>query len=453
MVKDFGEKLDIYEGARGLSVKILNRVDRTDAYLDKLLDNEIKSKYLSEPDKGLLVELVNGVIRWKLRLDWLLDSFYHGNYSKVEIDLKNTLRVALYQILFLDRIPEHAAVNEAVGFIKKIKGEKAGNLVNAVLRNILRNKNNIKYPESERDINNHLSIVYSHPLWLVKRWTERFGPEETEKLLEANNHIPDVTIRINKLLIEPVKFISEIEKLDIPFKPSEYLGYYLKVRQLSEISNLELFTEGYFTVQDESAAFPVILLDPRQGEKIIDMCAAPGGKTTHIGELMKNSGSIIAVDKYEHKLELIKNNCSRLSINNVECISADATEFSTEGADKILVDVPCTGLGVLRKKPDIKWKRELTDLKKLINHQMLILENAGKNIRTGGVIVYSTCTMEPEENMLIIKEFLRNHEGFELDNAAKFVNQSLVNSSGAVETFPHKHNMDGSFAARLIKIK
>jgi 16S rRNA (cytosine967-C5)-methyltransferase len=445
------ERENLYKGPRGIAIKILNRIERTDAYLDKMIDSHFKEAEMSDLDKSLMVEIVHGVIRWKNRLDWVLSGFYHGNYYKSEINLKNTLRVAVYQVLFLDKIPEYAIVNEAVDFIKRLNGEKAANLINAVLRNILRSKTEIHYPDPKQENLNYLSVYYSHPSWMVKRWLSRFGFEETEKLLISNNQNPGVTIRINRMKIEPVAFLSLLDKSSIKYQGSEYLDYFIKVIDFSELIKLNYFSEGYFSIQDESAALPTLLLQPQPVDIVIDLCAAPGGKTAHIAETMKNTGKIIAVDKFDYKLKLIQESCSRLGIRNVETIASDAGELKSEPVDKILADVPCSGLGVLRKKPDIRWKREPEDIPQLVKSQKAILNNAIQLLKTSGVLVYSTCTMEPEENFLLIQEFLKEHAEFIIDDASKYINHSLVNTNGCVETFPHKNNMDGSFAVRLIK--
>ena len=445
------EATPIYAGARGTAIKILNRVERTDAYLDKLLDFELRSKEIADLDKSLLAEIVHGVMRWQARLDWVLNGFTHGNFSKSEINIKNSLRVALYQILFLNQVPHYAAVNEAVEFVKRLRGEKSANLVNAVLRNIIRTIDGIHYPKPEDNLIQYLSVYYSHPQWLVKRWINRFGKEETEKLLIVNNEVPPLTLRINKLKIPAAEFLSLLEQRNITYQGSSFIDHFIKVKSLSSISQLDVFQKGYFSIQDESAALPVLLLGPLPGDRVIDMCAAPGGKTTFIGELMNNQGEILAVDKYETKLRLIHTGCERLGITNVQLLVADSSELVTEPADKILVDVPCSGFGVLRKKPDIKWKREPEDIPRLTTLQLTLLENASRLLKPGGVLVYSTCTMEPEENEEVIGTFLAKHSEFRIDDAAAVVNKSIVSSAGFVETFPHRHHLDGSFAARLVK--
>ncbi|HEV8539092.1 MAG TPA: 16S rRNA (cytosine(967)-C(5))-methyltransferase RsmB [Bacteroidota bacterium] len=445
------EQRTLYAGPRGTAVKILNRVERTDSYLDKLLDAELRSTEVADIDKSLLAEIVHGVTRWQGRLDWVLNGFTHGNFSKSDVNVRNALRVALYQILFLTQVPHYASVNEAVEFIKRIRGEKAASLVNGVLRNIIRSINDIHYPKPEDDIAQYLSVYYAHPLWMVKRWMTRFEREELEKLLIANNEIPGLALRVNKIKIEPSEFLALLDKQHVHYQGSSFIDYFVKVKSLAGIAQLNIFQSGYFSIQDESAALPVFLLDPKGGERVVDLCAAPGGKTTFIAELMRNEGHILAVDKYESKLKLISTSCERLGIHNVETVVADVRELQIEPAEKVLVDAPCSGLGVLRKKPDIKWKRDPDDIPRLAHQQIQLLDTAAHMVKPGGILVYSTCTMEPEENGMVIRSFLQQHTEFSIDDAAKFVNRSVVSADGWVETFPHRHHIDGSFAVRLIK--
>jgi 16S rRNA (cytosine967-C5)-methyltransferase len=214
---------------------------------------------------------------------------------------------------------------------------------------------------------------------------------------------------------------------------------------------MDLFRNGLFTIQDESAAFPCLLLAAKPGERVLDLCAAPGGKTTHIGEIMKNEGTLVAIDKYEAKLGLIKSACERLGLRIVQLHSADAVTLTDDPYDRVLLDAPCSGLGVLAKKPDVKWKRDVSDILALVHLQTALMENAARLVRPGGVLVYSTCTTEPEENLGIIRTFLEKHPEFSAENAGQFVNHDVVSPEGFVETFPHRHAMDGSFAARLVR--
>lgn len=441
----------LYSGARGLAIKILNRIERTDAYLDKLLDAELRSTELSDPDKGLLAELVHGVMRWQGRLDWVLNGFTHGNFAKSDVNIKNAMRVGLYQIFFLTHVPHYAAVNEAVEFVKRIRGEKTGNMVNAVLRNILRTGDGIHYPGTENDPLQYLAVFHSHPLWMVRRWAERFPGDELARFLSADNEIPGLTLRVNKLRITPPEFLSILEANGVPYQGSTLIDYFVRVKSLGPIAKMRIFQEGLFSIQDESAALPVLLLDPRPGETIIDLCAAPGGKTTFIAEAMGNRGSVVAVDRYESKLDLIRRGCERLGITCVSFAAADGRSFAAAPADRVLVDAPCSGLGTLRKKPDIRWKRQPDDIPRLAALQREILDNAAALVKPGGVLVYSTCTIEPEENQLQAAAFLERHPEFSAEDAGAFVPKAVVGASGAVETFPHRDHIDGSYAARFRK--
>ena len=303
---------------RGLAVKILNRVERTDAYLEKLLDNEMRNSELIGADKALLYEIVHGVIRWMGRLDWVLNGFYKGQFSKAIPNLKNGLRVALYQILFLDRVPDHAAVNEAVEFVKKLQGQKPADLTNAILRNIIRNKNGIRYPDPNEDLPGYLSAYYSHPSWMVKRYLARFGREETEKLLLANNEKPFLTLKINTTKVNPEEFKILLDTVNLKYIPGKYLPEFFKLLNLTNITAWEYYQKGYFNIQDESAGLACRLLSPEAGMRVLDLFSAPGGKSVYIASLMNDRGEIVAVDKYESRLKLVKKNIDRLGFKSIK---------------------------------------------------------------------------------------------------------------------------------------
>jgi 16S rRNA (cytosine967-C5)-methyltransferase len=454
-----GNYRTIYSDARSIAVKILTRVERTDSYLDKLIDFEIRnSEFLNDYDKSLLNEICHGVIRWMRRLDWFLNGFYRGNWEKCTTEIKNTLRVALYQILFLSKIPDYAAVHEAVEFVKKISTQRHADIVNGLLRAIIRAKNELVYPTREINEIKYLGIMQSHPNWMVKRWIERFGFDEAEKFAEANNKRPVLTIRVNTLKTSRDELLKILDEKKIVYRNCRYLKDFFTVRVMSRIYMDDAFKNGLFAVQDESAGLPSVLLDPREGECILDMCASPGGKSTHISQLTNNKAVIYAVDKHEARIKLMKENALRLGCSNIEFVADDSTEFKSEilkdkKFDKILLDAPCSGLGVISKKPEIRWKREPEDIIQLSEYQKVLLENASRHLADGGVIVYSTCSTEPEENQEVVKWFLERHPEYKLDNASAYIPEALVNNEGFVETFPHRHGLDGSFAARLIKVK
>jgi 16S rRNA (cytosine967-C5)-methyltransferase len=445
-------ELNLYQGVRGFAVKILNRIDRTDAYLDKLLEIEIKNSNLSGLDKALLFEIVHGVMRWMGRIDWILNGFYKGQFSKVVPNIKNALRVALYQILFLDKIPDYAAVNEAVEFVKKLQGQKYADIANGVLRSIIRSKDGIRYPNADEDLIAYLSAYFSHPSWMVKRWVARFGREETEKLLIANNDKPTLALRINNLVTNKDEFKSLLDSVDLKYSDGKSLPQFIRMNSLSNITNWEYFAKGFFSVQDESTGFPVILLDVKPGMRVLDLCAAPGGKTGFIADLMENKGEIIALDRFESRLKILNKNLERLKVSIVKTIAIDAHEFYDEiGFDRVLIDAPCSGLGTLTKKPDLKWKKDLGDIRKIVNIQQELLKKGASLVKSGGYLVYSTCTIEPEENAEIIKKFLSENENFRLVDASSSISKEFVNEEGFVQTYPHIHNIDGSFAAKLVK--
>ena len=437
---------------RGCAVKILNRVERTDAYLDKQLDKELRNTDFSGQDKALLYEIVHGVIRWMGRLDWILSGFYKGQFSKAIPILKNALRVALYQIMFLDKVPEYAIVNEAVEFVKKLQGQKPADITNAILRNILKSKDSLRYPDPQQDEIGYLSTYYSHPTWMIKRWLPRFGRAATEALLAANNERPVLTLRVNTKKVNFQDFENILCSVNLKYVKGRYYPEFLKLTNLSNIRQWQYFTEGYFNVQDESASLACRLLNVKPGMRVLDLCAAPGGKSAYLANLMEDDGEIVALDKFEARLALVEKSLQRLAITSVKTCPIDALEYETENLfDAILADVPCSGMGTLCKKPDIKWKKDLLDIRKLVEIQGKLLKKASTLIKIGGAIVYSTCTIEPEENIEVVKKFLDENVNFSLESAQQFVPLDVVDENGCVQTYPHIHKMDGAFAARIVR--
>ncbi|MBU1099859.1 MAG: 16S rRNA (cytosine(967)-C(5))-methyltransferase RsmB [Bacteroidetes bacterium] len=445
------EKPDFYSGVRGLAVKILNRVDRTDAYLDKLLEVEIRQSELISQDKALLFEIVHGVIRWLGRIDWILTGFYKGQFTKSIPNLKNALRVALYQILFLDKVPEYAAVNEAVDFVKRLQGKKSADLTNAVLRNIIRSKNQIRYPDRKEDLIGYFSAYYSHPSWLVKRWINRYGEKFTEEFLIANNNKPSLTLRVNSIKTSKDELKKLLNDVDLKFTEAKYLPEFIRLNNLTNIVDWEYFQKGYFSIQDESTGFPCKILDIGPEMKVLDLCAAPGGKTGFLAELMENKGELIAVDRYESRLKMLNKNLERLGVKNVKAVAVNAEDFNDGDFDRVLIDAPCSGLGTLTKKPDIKWKKDFADLKKLADVQYGLLVKGASLVKPGGVVVYSTCTIEPEENFEIVQKFLNNNPDYELSSAKGFVPDDVLDLNGCVQSFPHTNLTDGAFSARIVR--
>ncbi|MCE1189878.1 MAG: 16S rRNA (cytosine(967)-C(5))-methyltransferase RsmB [Ignavibacteria bacterium] len=444
---------NLYTGVRGLAIKVLSRVERTDAYLDRLLDYELRTNDLNPPDKALLYEIVHGVTRWMGRLDWILSGFYKGQFSKALPILKNSLRVALYQIMFLDKIPEYAAVNEAVDFIKKLQGQKPADISNAVLRNILRSKANLRYPDPQENLIGYIATYYSHPAWMVKRWLARYGKEATEQLLIANNERPYNTLRVNLMKTTVEEFSQLLNSVGLKHHHGKFLPDFFHLHSMINLNSWQYFLEGYCTIQDESQGLACRLLDPKPGDRVLDLCAAPGGKTAYLGQLMQNEGEIVAVDVFEARSKLLKQTMKRVNLTNVTTVVQDASQFEDEPFDCVLADVPCSGFGTLSKKPDIKWRKELLDIQQITLLQMKILERAASLVKPGGKLVYSTCTIEPEENEDIIFRFLSKYPDFKIIRADETLPGDVVDEHGFVRTLPHIHKIDGAFASKLVRIK
>ncbi len=443
-----------FHGARGLAVKILTRVEQSDAYLDKLLNRELAAGELNDADKRLLNEIATGVLRWQERLDWVLTGFYHGEFTRCIPVVRNALRVALYQILFLDRIPYSAAVNESVEIVKRLKGARSASVVNGVLRSIIRKLASITYPERLDDEARYLAIMFSHPLWLVRRWHARFGGAETEALLEANNRRPHLALRINPRRSTVDAVLHHLQSRGLAARQSELMPGVVLVDGMAGIGADAVFRDGGFSIQDEGAMLASALTGARPGMRVVDLCAAPGGKTAAIAEALDGQGQVIAVDKFEAKLRLVAEAVQRLHLGEqVTMVTGDARTIQLEPADVVLVDAPCSGLGVLAKKPDIKWKRTPEDIEAMAALQAEILRNAATLVRPGGHLVYTTCTIEPAENEDVIRQFLAEHPDFELEPASTLLPEQVVTPEGFLATLPSRHGLDGTFGARMRRLR
>lgn len=437
--------------SRQVAIKILKRIEETNAYADITIDNELSRSNLSSLDKAFVNEIVNGTIRWRGHLDWLIRQFYQGEINKCPTLIKYILQVSLYQLIYLDKVPAYAAINEGVALAKQFAGNYWAGKVNAILRTFLRKKDHINYPAIDTDVAGYVAIKYSHPRWIVERWIDRYGIEETQRLCEANNKTPDFSIRVNQLKVTQRNIQHILKQFGIDTIPSVYLVEFLKTSHLPELTNFEPFQKGLFSIQDESAGLVAHLIDPKPGEIIIDLCAAPGGKTTHLAEICQNQCRILAVDKNFNRLLLLRQNIRRLNLSNIYLLNANATQLAGINVDKVLIDAPCSGLGVLAKRSDLRWKRTAEQIEQMARLQRQMLNNAATLVKKGGVLVYSTCTIEPDENEDIVNHFLADHHNFTIDNPANFLNEKLTFNNKYVYTFPHIHNTDGSFSVRLVK--
>jgi len=448
---------------REIALNVLNRIYTQKSYLNITLNKILDQENIDYRDAALINELTYGVVRNKDKLDWIINQFSRKNFLPISIHIKNILRMGVYQLLFLSKIPDYAACNESVQLAKKYGNLDLSRFVNSILRNIIRNKNNIYWPDKHKEPLLYLSKVYSHPEWVIKRWLDRFGFEKTIQICEWNNTIPPLVIRTNTLKISSFELKKMMERQNIVVREGIFVPEALYIKGLPNITNFFAYQEGYCQIQDEASMLVSHLLNPLPGETVIDICSAPGGKTTHLAQLMNNQGIIFAFDLYPERLITVKKNCQRLGINIVKIIKGDATELNSEffrKADKVLVDVPCLGLGILRRKPDLKDKEySLKRLQQLSQLQIQILSNASQYVKTDGSLVYSTCSTEPEENEGVIKRFLSENIDFKLEDISVFVREKglqKVNQSaeeGFLQIFPGISgvDLDGFFMAKLIR--
>lgn len=422
--------------ARELAINVLYKIEVGEAYSNTTLDKELEKSDLSSLDKGLASELVYGVMTWKLTLDEIIKRYSSIKLKKISPWIINILRIGIYQIAFLDKIPESAAVNESVNLAKRYGHEASARFVNAVLRKIEKNEMEklLDYLGTKPMMDDELiSILTSHPLWLVDELLEEYDKKFVTELLNANNITPEITIRVNTLRTtrEELKKLLELKNIDCKLGnlPDSIL-----------VKKMNSFEGQLYVVQDEAAQLACLKLDPKENECVLDACAAPGGKTTYLAQLMENKGKIDAWDIHENRVRLIRDASQKLGISIINERMRDASLYYTELAekyDRVLLDVPCTGIGVIRKKPDIKWTRKPEDIDEIVNIQHRILDNCSRYLKTNGTLIYSTCTILKRENEEQVKRFLEEHKDFELVEEIKL--------------YPHVDNTDGFYIAKLIR--
>ena len=430
--------------ARELALKILYRMDKENAFSNIVLNEEIKNnrEKFTEKDIGLISQIVYGTTTWKLTIDEIIKKYSKIKLKKISPWIINILRIGIYQIIFLDKIPKSAAVNESVNLAKRYGHSGSANFVNAILRKI----DKIDY-DNFKSIENfveRISKQYSMPEWIIQELLKQNTNEKVEEICKNLTLKPNITIRVNNLKTNKQELKNKLEEKQIIFEDTD-LEDFLIIKNLKDIEGVELFKKGYFTIQDESAGLTAKILNPKHNQKILDACSAPGGKTTYIAELMKNEGEIIAWDIYNHRLKLIEENCKRLGINIVKTQIKDASIFDekyVENFDKILLDVPCLGIGVIKRKPDIKWERKKEDIKEISKIQLQILETCSKYLKKGGELVYSTCSIFKEENENVINNFLEKNMEFEICK-----NKDNIE---CINIYPNV-KQDGFFICKLIK--
>lgn len=425
---------------RELALKILYKIDKEQAYSNIVLNDEIKQnrKNLNDKDIGLISEIVYGVVTWKLTIDEIIKKYSKIKLKKISPWILNILRMGVYQIIFLDKIPKSAAVNESVNLAKRYGHNSSSNFVNAVLRKI--EKNDYEEFFQIKDDIERISKTTSMPEWIIRELLKNNNIETVNEICKNSNLKPKLTIRINKLKADKNQMKTMLKDRCIEYKETEYEDF-LTLEKVKNIENLDLFKNGFFTVQDISAGLTAKMLDPKKGEKILDACSAPGGKTTYIAELMNNEGYIQAWDIHEHRTKLVEQTAERLGINIINTKIKDATIYDKNlenQFDRILLDVPCLGIGVIKRKPDIKWKRKPEDISGICEIQQKILENCSKYLKIGGILIYSTCSILKDENEKNIQEFLCKNKVFDI------IDNDIINIAPDTEK-------DGFFICKLIK--
>ncbi|MBD7942745.1 MULTISPECIES: 16S rRNA (cytosine(967)-C(5))-methyltransferase RsmB [Psychrobacillus] len=431
---------------RDAALTILMAVEKQQAYSNLLLHQTIEKYDIEPKDRALLTELTYGTLQHKMTLDYYLKPFIKG---KLDDWVRQLLRLSLYQIHYLSRIPDHAAVNEAVNIAKRRGHKGISGVVNGILRSILRE--GVSSTESIVDDVERLSIETSHPLWMVKRFISEYGFETTKKMLEENNEPPVTTLRVNlfKRTVEQVMHLMTQEGYVVAQSEVIPECIYLFNGQAAKTT---AFQKGFVTIQDESSMIPAYALQPEPGMIVLDMCSAPGGKTTHIAEKMKNTGKLVAMDIHQHKLKLVKENAERLGFSFIETVEKDGRKaselFPEQTFDRILVDAPCSGLGVMKRKPDIKYTKNEKDFDSLKPIQLKLLDEAYKLLKPNGLMVYSTCTVDKEENEGTAKLFLENHPDMQLKSFPDVVkNIKQQEEDGMLQLFPQDLRSDGFFVA------
>lgn len=435
--------LDNVSNARIASIRSLELFDTT-----QRMEHDLINK-LDKRERQQANEYIQGILRKKSYLDFLISKSSSVELDKMEPFFKNILRLGIYDLLFMDGTPDYAAINESVEIAKTKISSKSGDLANAILRKIQRDINNLPKPDS-KNRTELIATTFSHPEWLVEKWVNRFGEREAFQLMTANNQRPTYFLRVNFLKTSPDTFKLRMDKAGIEYEENDWLPGYYRLKTLADVRAKGWFEKGLCYVQDIAAGFAPTILDPVGGETVIDLCAAPGTKTLLLAELMENEGSILAVDINSDRIHKIAENAERGGADIVKIQRADATETRFKLADAVLLDAPCTGTGVLSKRADLRWKRRSEDLENIVKLQAELLDAAANMVGKNGRLVYSTCSIEPEENMQQIENFLKEYDNFELVDLDDYLPEEVLSEDlKSYQTYPHKHNCDGHFGVLL----
>lgn len=446
---------------QNLRAEILKALLRVEAgsYSNLLLDSELK-KIKDQRDKNLFTEIFYGVIRNKLYLDYIIAKFSKTQLDKMDKEVLMGLRIGVYQLFFLDKVPARAAIYESVEAVKIIlPASKKGavSFTNGILRNINRKKDSIKLPSEEREPEKYLSVRYSYPLWLVRRFIKQYGLNKSKMILKAANKRAEVIYRHNSLKMSKDKFLQLLAEENVEYEKT-FLESFYRLKKVNNPAETEVFKKGAAYIQGTSAGLASLLLDPKEEMELLDLACAPGGKTSHLAALMNNSGSIRALDISQQRLDLTRENLERLGVKNVELIKADAAEYKDDHKyDRILADLPCSGLGLIASKPEIKWDKDQSVIKKMAELQYDILTNNLDKLKVGGQLLYSTCTLTKEENQDLIKRILAENDDFELIDINKKLEKvsslNLDNKNKYLELLPGEVDSEGFFYALLKKLE
>ncbi len=441
--------------ARLLALRVLERVERSGAYADLMLHAALARSGLGAPDRAFATELVYGTLRWRGRLDYLLARVVDRELGALDSFVANALRLGAYQIVFASGVPVSAAVDESVRCVRAAGLERATGLVNAVLRRLASEHGQIALPALEADPLGHLCHALSLPEWLAARWLELLGPEEAAALAGASNRPPPLCVRANPHRQSRDELLGELATRFPEASPCRYAPRGIVLGRRGNPALDPAFAEGRFTVQDEGSQLVVALLEPRPGERILDLCAAPGGKATAIAEEVGREGEVLALDRHGGRLELVRRAARRLGLSRLRTLVRDAAlplgDLREPDFDRVLLDAPCSGLGTLRRNPDARWRVAPGDPGRLAEVQRTLLRNAATVVRPGGVLVYSTCTLLPEENEGVVDAFLAEESGFARAPRAALPDavRELVGDDGVLRCQPHRHDTDGFRAVRL----
>ena len=439
---------------REIALAIIDRVDRRKAYADVLLNAHLERAALAPADAALLTHMVYGALRWRGRIDWVLARLLRNPLEDLDPLVRNLLRLGGYELLFLDRVPAYATVNALVDLARRRAGPGKARLVNAVLRRIAARERDAWSPPAA-----DLAALVSHPPWLIDLWREQFGREDGRRLMEANNQEAPLVLRANRLRISRDALLERLCARGIDARPGTWSPLAVRLRGATSPAELAEFRNGLCQVQGEASQMVGFLIDPRPGMRVLDVCAAPGGKATHVAESMDGRGEVVACDVSERGVARVAGNARRLGLDCIRARVCDATEAlpGESGAfDRVLVDAPCSGLGTLRAHPEIRWRRTARDLDRLAALQAGMLDQAAPRVRPGGVLVYATCTLSRVENEQVVEAFLERHRDFAVDVHA--VDVHLPDTARPMRAgpyflaLPHRHDTDGFFAARMYRL-